>query len=284
MNVQEQQHDWDLVIESKSSLFDLKLKDVWRYRDLLLLFVRRDFVTFYKQTILGPLWFIIQPLLTTITFTIIFGRIAGIATGGTPQTIFYMSGIIIWNYFSQCLTDVSAVFTTNAAMFGKVYFPRLIMPLKIVLSNLIKFGVQYLIFIIFLLYYIYTGEVKPNAWVLLTPYLIVLMAGMSLGIGMIISSMTAKYKDLRFLINFGVQLIMYVTPIIYPLSKIPSNYLRYYKLNPLVGLFEAFKHGYLGTGSFSIHDLWYSTLVSIGLLVVGTLIFNKVEKNFMDTV
>lgn len=276
--------DWDLVIESKSSLFDLKLGDVWRYRDLLMLFVRRDFVTFYKQTILGPLWFVIQPLLTTITFTIIFGRIAGISTDGTPQTIFYMSGIIIWNYFSQCLTDVSAVFTTNSAMFGKVYFPRLIMPLKIILSNLIKFAVQYGIFLAFLAYYIYTGEVHPNAWVLLTPYLILLMAAMSLGIGMIISSLTAKYKDLKFLINFGVQLIMYITPIIYPLSKIPLKYQSYYALNPLVGLFEAFKHAYLGTGGFTANSLWYSTLVSLVLLLVGTLIFNKVEKNFMDTV
>jgi lipopolysaccharide transport system permease protein len=280
----EKNDSWDLIIDGRQGWFDLRLREVWRYRDLLLLFVKRDFVTFYKQTILGPLWFFIQPLLTTITFTIIFGNIANIGTDDIPKPLFYLSGIVIWNYFSTSLTAVSGVFNANARIFGKVYFPRLIMPLSIVVSNLIKFGVQFLIFLTVLGYYFFQEEVVPNAWVLCTPYLIVLMALLSLGIGMIISSLTTKYKDLTFLITFGLQLFMYLTPVIYPSSRIPEKYRMLYELNPLVGIFECFKFGFLGKGSFQPSDLIYSTLVTVFFLLLGTIIFTRVEKSFMDTV
>lgn len=279
-----QNEHWDLILDGKARWFDLKLRDVWRYRDLLLLFVKRDFVTFYKQTILGPLWFFIQPLLTTITFTIIFGNIANMGTDGVPKPLFYLSGIVIWNYFSTCLTAVAGVFNANARIFGKVYFPRLVMPLSIVVSNLIKFLVQYLIFLCILFYFLWKGEVHPNAWVMATPYLILLMALLSLGIGMIISSLTTKYKDLTFLITFGLQLFMYLTPVIYPSSRIPDKYQFLYHLNPLVGIFECFKYGYLGKGGFTATSLVYSSTVAIIFLLLGTVIFNRVEKSFMDTV
>lgn len=230
------------------------------------------------------MWFFIQPLLTTVTFTIIFGNIAEISTDGIPKPLFYLAGIVIWNYFSTCLVSVSSVFNVNARIFGKVYFPRLIMPLAIVVSNLMKFLVHYLIFIIVLFYYIYQGSIHPNSWVLMTPFLIALMAILALGVGMIISSLTTKYKDLTFLIQFGLQLFMYITPVIYPSSRIPEGYRYLYDLNPLVGIFECFKYAYLGQGSFTPSTLIYSTLVSVGFLIIGTLIFNKVEKSFMDTV
>ena len=213
---------WDHVIESKSSLFDLRLKEVWHYRDLLFLFVRRDFVTVYKQTILGPLWFFIQPILTTITFTIIFGNVAKLSTDGAPKLVFYMAGITLWNYFSTCLTSVAGVFNANAGIFGKVYFPRLIMPLTIVISNLMKFGVQFLMFIIFVFYFYFKNQIQPNNWILLTPIIIFLMAVISMGIGLILSSLMTKYKDLNQLISFGIQLAMYATPVIYPSSTVPK--------------------------------------------------------------
>jgi lipopolysaccharide transport system permease protein len=279
-----QEENWDLIIDGKKSWFDLNLREVWRYRDLLLLFVKRDFVTFYKQTILGPLWFFIQPLLTTITFTFIFGTIAKLNTDGIPGPIFYLSGIIIWNYFSTCLTAVSGVFNANARIFGKVYFPRLIMPLSIVVSNLIKFLVQYIIFIVVLVYFIFQNKVHPNSWAFATPYLILLMAFMSLGIGMIISSLTTKYKDLSFLITFGLNLLMYLTPVIIPSSRVPESYKFLYELNPLVGIFECFKYGYLGSGHFTPSNLIYSSVVTVVFLFIGAMIFTRVEKSFMDTV
>ena len=275
---------WDSVIESKQSLFDINLKELWHYRDLLVLFVRRDFVTVYKQTILGPLWFFIQPLLTTITFTIIFGNVAQLSTDGAPKIIFYMAGITLWNYFSTCLTTVSGVFNANASIFGKVYFPRLIMPLTIVISNLMKFGVQFLLFIGFVVYFAFQNQIQPNNWILLTPVVIVLMAVISMGIGLILSSMTTKYKDLNQLIGFGVQLFMYATPVIYPSSSVPQNYQWVVELNPLVGLFDYMRYAYLGVGNFNFSNLVYPSIFSIVILAIGILVFNKTQKTFMDTV
>ena len=275
---------WDSVIESKHSLFDINLKELWHYRDLLVLFVRRDFVTVYKQTILGPLWFFIQPLLTTITFTIIFGNVAQLSTDGAPKLVFYMAGITLWGYFSTCLTTVSGVFNANAGIFGKVYFPRLIMPLTIVISNLMKFGVQFLLFICFVIYFTLQNQIQPNNWILLTPLIIVLMALISMGIGLILSSMTTKYKDLNQLIGFGVQLFMYATPVIYPSSSVPSTYQWVVELNPLVGLFDYMRFAYLGVGEFTILDLVYPSIFSIVILGIGVLVFNKTQKTFMDTV
>lgn len=276
--------EWDFVIEAKQALFAINLKEIWQYRDLLVLFVRRDFVTIYKQTILGPLWFFIQPLLTTITFTIIFGSVAQLSTDGAPKIIFYMAGITLWNYFSTCLTSVSGVFTANAGIFGKVYFPRLIMPLTIVISNLMKFGVQFLLFVGFVVYFTFQNQIAPNNWIFLTPFIIVLMALISMGIGLILSSMTTKYKDLNQLISFGVQLFMYATPVIYPSSSVPSAYQWVVELNPLVGLFDYMRFAYLGVGTFSIHDLIYPSLFSIVILIIGVVVFNKTQKTFMDTV
>ena len=275
---------WDSVIESRHSLFDINLKELWHYRDLLVLFVRRDFVTVYKQTILGPLWFFIQPLLTTITFTIIFGNVAQLSTDGAPKVVFYMAGITLWGYFSTCLTTVSGVFNANAGIFGKVYFPRLIMPLTIVISNLMKFGVQFLLFVCFVGYFTLQNQIHPNSWILLTPLIIVLMALISMGIGLILSSMTTKYKDLNQLIGFGVQLFMYATPVIYPSSSVPQNYQWVVELNPLVGLFDYMRFAYLGVGTFSISDLIYPSVFSIVILALGVLVFNKTQKTFMDTV
>ena len=275
---------WDSVIESRHSLFDINLKELWHYRDLLVLFVRRDFVTVYKQTILGPLWFFIQPLLTTITFTIIFGNVAQLSTDGAPKIVFYMAGITLWGYFSTCLTTVSGVFNANAGIFGKVYFPRLIMPLTIVISNLMKFGVQFLLFICFVIYFTLQNQIQPNNWIMLTPLIIVLMALISMGIGLILSSMTTKYKDLNQLIGFGVQLFMYATPVIYPSSSVPSAYQWVVELNPLVGLFDYMRFAYLGVGEFTILDLVYPSIFSIVILAIGVLVFNKTQKTFMDTV
>lgn len=275
---------WDSVIQSKHSLLDINFKELWHYRDLLVLFVRRDFVTVYKQTILGPLWFFIQPLLTTITFTIIFGNVAQLSTDGAPQVVFYMAGITLWNYFSTCLTSVSGVFNANAGIFGKVYFPRLIMPLTIVISNLMKFGVQFLLFVGFVVYFVLQNQIQPNSWILFTPVIIVLMALISMGIGLILSSMTTKYKDLNQLIGFGVQLFMYATPVIYPSSSVPSDYLWVVELNPLVGLFDYMRYAYLGVGDFALVDVVYPSVFALVILMVGVLVFNKTQKTFMDTV
>lgn len=275
---------WDTVIKSKHSLFAINFKELWHYRDLLVLFVRRDFITVYKQTLLGPLWFFIQPLLTTITFTIIFGNVAQLSTDGAPKVVFYMAGITLWNYFSTCLTTVSGVFNANAGIFGKVYFPRLIMPLTIIISNLMKFAVQFLLFIVFVGYFTFQNQIQPNSWMVLTPVIIVLMAVIAMGVGLILSSMTTKYKDLNQLIGFGVQLFMYATPVIYPSSSVPNDYQWVVALNPLVGLFDYMRFAYLGVGAFSMAALLYPTLFSIGILAVGVLVFNKTQKTFMDTV
>jgi len=279
---------WDIIIEPHAHLFDLKLREVWHYRDLLLLLVRRDFVSFYKQTILGPLWFFIQPLFTTIIYTFIFGNLAGISTEGLPAPLFYMAGITAWNYFADCLTKTSTVFRDNSNVFGKVYFPRLIMPMSIVISNLIRFGVQLLLLLLMMAYYAFKGaDFHMNAFALLFPLLVVLMALLGLGTGMIISSLTTKYRDLVFLVTFGVQLLMYTTTVVYPLSEAIKKYPTYtwlFSLNPMTPIIETFRYGFLGQGTFSWASLGICSLVTISVTVAGIFIFNKVERNFIDTV
>lgn len=280
--------DWDMVIEPHNHLFDLKLKEVWHYRDLLLLLVRRDFVSFYKQTILGPLWFFIQPLFTTIIYTFIFGSLAGIKTDGIPPPLFYIAGITTWNYFSECLTKTSTVFRDNANVFGKVYFPRLIMPLSIVISSLIRFGVQMLLFFVMMGFYTFKGaSLQVNVYVLLFPFLVIQMALLGLGAGMIISAMTTKYRDLVFLVTFGIQLLMYTTTVVYPLSEAIKKYPKYewlFSLNPMTAVIETFRCGFLGKGTFSWVSLLSSTVITLIIAVAGTVVFNKVEKDFIDTV
>jgi lipopolysaccharide transport system permease protein len=285
---QEIEEKWELEIRPQNSLFELHLKDIWRYRDLLVLLVRRDFVSFYKQTILGPLWFFIQPLFTTIIYTFVFGNLANIPTDGIPQPLFYMAGITAWNYFADCLTKTSTVFKDNANIFGKVYFPRLIMPLSIVVSNLVRFGVQMLLFLMLIGYYYFVGaDFNITLYILLFPLLIILMALQGLGLGMIITAMTTKYRDLAFLVTFGVQLLMYATTVIYPLSEALIKFPKYAWLiayNPMTPIIETFRLGFLGEGTFSLISFIYCITITIILSVLGILIFNKVEKNFVDTV
>ncbi|GAC1309800.1 MAG: ABC transporter permease [Mucilaginibacter sp.] len=280
--------NWDVEITASNDLFDLKLKDVWHYRDLLVLLVRRDFVSFYKQTILGPIWFFIQPLFTTIIYTFVFGSLASIPTDGLPQPLFYLAGITAWNYFADCLTKTSTVFTANAGLFGKVYFPRLIVPLSIVASNLIRFAVQMLLFIVMMIvYWIRGASLHPNIYILLFPFLLILMAMLGLGLGMIISAMTTKYRDLSFLITFGIQLMMYLTTVIYPLSVVEGKYPRYAWLvqyNPMTSIIEAFRYGFLGQGTFTMSSLSITTAITLIILLVGVVVFNRVERTFIDTV
>jgi lipopolysaccharide transport system permease protein len=279
------QQTWSDEIKSKNSLFTINIKEIWRYRDLLLMLVKRDYVTFYKQTILGPIWFFIQPIMTMLIYIVLFGQIAKIKTDGAPEAAFYLSGIIIWNYFSESLTKTSTVFKDNSNLFGKVYFPRLIMPLAIVFSGLMKFAIQFGLFILVILYYTFIAEkIHPNIWVLATPFLIFLMACFALGLGMIFSSLTTKYKDLVFLLSFGIQLFMYATPVVYPSSAMPERFAFFLDINPLTGIFECFRYAYLGTGTFRPESLGLSTLLIFILLALGVLIYNKVEKSFMDTV
>lgn len=277
--------EWTLVIRPKSGWFDLHLTDLWRYRDLVTMFVRRDFVSLYKQTVLGPLWFLIQPLLTTITFTVIFGNIAQLSTDGLPKILFYMSGITAWNYFSDCLMKTSDTFSANAGIFGKVYFPRLAVPVSIIISNLIKFGIQLGLFLAFYFYFLAIGaDIRPTPALLLLPVLLLLMAGLGLGAGIIVSSMTTRYRDLRYLVQFGTQLLMYSTPVIFPLSSIPEQYRWIMILNPMTAIIETFRYAFLGTGTISWGMLGYSATVTVIVLALGILLFNRVEKTFMDTV
>lgn len=285
MNHEIDDKEWDLVIEGSSSLFDLKFKDIWRYRDLLVMFVKRDFVSFYKQTILGPLWFFIQPLFTTIIYTFIFGNLAAISTDGLPQPLFYLAGITAWNYFADCLTKTSTVFKDNSNIFGKVYFPRLILPLSIVASNLVRFVVQMLLFLGMLGYYYLQGAAFTPTWALLMfPVLVLMMALLGLGLGLIVTAMTTKYRDLAFLVTFGVQLLMYTTTVIYPLSAAPIKYRHIIELNPMTGIIEAFRYCFLGKGVFTPLSLSYSAIFTIVVLFLGIIIFNKTEKTFVDTV
>ncbi len=279
------QQSWTEEIKSQNTLFSINFKEVWHYRDLLLMLVKRDYVTFYKQTILGPIWFFIQPLMTTVVYLVLFGQIAKLSTDGAPQIAFYLAGITVWNYFSEALTKTSTVFKDNANLFGKVYFPRLIMPLAIVCSGLMKFAIQFGLFIAVVLYFTFINpKIHPNLWVLITPFLVLLMATFALGLGMVFSSLTTKYKDLVFLLTFGIQLFMYATPVVYPTSAMPTKFAWLLHINPLTGIFECFRYAYLGTGSFQPIDLLLSTILIGILFFIGIVIYNKVEKSFMDTV
>lgn len=278
--------NFDHNIKPTTSLFEINLKELLEYRDLIYMYVKRDIVTFYKQTIMGPLWFVIQPILTTAMFMFVFGNLAGLSTDGIPQPLFYFSGIILWNYFSDCLNRNSKIFIDNQGVFGKVYFPRLVVPISITISNLVRFVIQFVIFIIIYLYYYFQSGsiINPNIYLTLFPLLIILAAGLSLGFGIIFSSLTTKYRDLTFLLQFGVQLWMYITPVIYPLNSIPADKQWIIALNPMTAVVETFKFAAIGQGVFSWYYLAYSFLFMIILLVVGIVVFNKVEKGFMDTV
>jgi len=281
----ENSSDGDLIIEPQSSFIDLNLQEVWRYRDLLWMFVKRDFVSFYKQTILGPLWFFIQPFFTTIIYTFIFGGLANIGTDGLPQPLFYMAGITAWNYLSDCIIKTSTVFKDNSNIFGKVYFPRLIMPLSIVASNLVRFAVQMLLMVIMMGYYAWNGANFHMTWAMaLFPLLVILMALLGLGLGLIITALTTKYRDLAFLVTFGIQLLMYTTTVIYPLSSAPAKYKTMISLNPMTGIIECFRFAFLGQGQLTWNTLGYSTIFTLVALILGILIFNKTEKTFVDTV
>ena len=276
---------WTKVIRPKKGLLDLGLKSLWRYRDLWYMYIRRDIVTFYKQTVLGPLWFLIQPILTTAMYMFVFGGLAGISTDGASQPLFYLSGVMLWNYFSDSFNVSSNVFINNASVFGKVYFPRLVVPLAGLTSNLIKMGIQLILFLLVYVGYLIAGvPLHVNATLLLFPFYVLLLAGHAMSWGLIVSSVTSKYRDLRFLVSFGLQLFMYATPVIYPLSVASGKFKFALELNPLTPIFEAFKYGCLGCGSFSVGGLLYSTIFMLVTLFLAVIVFNRVERNFMDTV
>lgn len=277
---------WDNIIKPQTTLLEIPWRDIWRYRDLLQMFVKRDVITVYKQTILGPIWFVVQPILTTAIYVLVFGNIAGISTDGLPKILFYLSGIVIWNYFAETFNKTAITFKENANIFGKVYFPRLIMPLSKVTSALIVFFIQFSFFLAVYLYFLFSGEynLQPNLNILLIPIYVLMMAGFGLGFGIIFTSWTTKYKDLVFLVTFGVQLLMYATPVIYPVSTIPEKYKLFIQANPLTAIVEGFRYALLGTGDFSWQSLGYSFGFMVLLLFAGVVIFNKTEKSFIDTV
>lgn len=277
---------WDRIITHKSGLFDLRLKELIKYKDLLFLLVRRDFVSFYKQTALGPVWFFIQPMFTTFVYVFIFGTLAQISTDGISQPVFYLSGIIAWSYFSECVIKTSNVFRDNAGIFGKVYFPRLVMPLSIVISNLVKLGIQLLLLIVVITFYEIMGQnaFNPTIYLLALPFLVLLMAVMGLGFGMIVSSVTTKYRDIGFLVSFAMPLLMYATSVVYPLSSVTGNLKMLILINPMTPVIEGFRIGLFGQGEFGFYSLLYLTVFSAVILMCGTLIFNKVQKDFVDTV
>ncbi len=278
--------EWDLIVKPKSSWFEFNFKEIWRYRDLLYMFVKRDIVSTYKQTILGPLWFFIQPILTALTFTIIFGNIANLSTDDKPKFLFYLAGTTCWNYFADCLNSTSGTFINNASIFGKVYFPRLISPLSVVISSVLKFLIQFLLFIgVFIVMYFNDANLQPNKLMLLIPFLVLLMGIMGLGLGVIVSSFTTKYRDLRFLISFGIQLFMYITPVILPLSQFKGIMKKVVMANPMTPIIETFKAAFLGVPKdYSVNGLFYTTIFTVVIFCLAILIFNKVEKYFMDTV
>jgi lipopolysaccharide transport system permease protein len=277
---------WTEVIQSKNNSFKINFKELIEYKDLLLMFVKRDFAATYKQTILGPLWFFIQPILTTLMFTIVFGKFANLKTDVEPKFLFYFSGIVIWNYFSDCFIKTSTVFKDNSQLFGKVFFPRLIMPLSIILSCLLKFAIQFLLFIALVIYYkLQVGsQIHPNINVLFTPLYLLLMAGLAFGTGLVIAALTTKYRDLSFLVNFGVQLLMYASPIIYSSLTINQKFRIYILANPLTSVIESFRNSFLGTNSLQMNSLVYSFLFMLIVILFGLFLFNKVEQKFIDTV
>lgn len=277
--------EYKTVIKPKRAWFDLNLKELFRYRDLIMLFVRRTFVSQYKQTILGPAWAVIQPLLTTVVLTVVFGNIAGLAPSGVPTFAFYLCGSVAWTYFSSCLTSTSTTFTSNAAIMGKVYFPRLVMPVSAVISQLISFAIQFCFFLIFWVYYIISGaNIHPNVYIIMTPLFLLHLAMLSLGVGIVISAMTTKYRDLAMVVGFGVQLWMYATPVAYDISVIPDKFLSLYMLNPVTPIITMFRYAYLGVGEPCMPFYAISFAVTLAVLFIGILMFNRVEKTFMDTV
>lgn len=281
----EQSDTWTTIIKPKNKLLQVDFKEIWKYRDLLSMFVRRDIVTQYKQTILGPAWYFIQPALTTIMYMVVFGGIAKISTDGLPQPMFYLAGIVCWQYFADCLNKTSTTFTTNQNIFGKVYFPRLIVPLATVSSNLVRMGIQFILFVAVYIYFLLAGvRVAPNTYALLIPMLIVMLAGLALGFGILISSLTTKYRDLTILFTFIVQLWMYATPVIYPLSTMSPKRQWIMALNPVTSILEAFKYSTMGVGTFNWGHLVYSFVFMLVLLAAGVVVFNKVQRSFMDTV
>lgn len=288
MNPTNNTNDWLFEITPKNKFFSLNLKEVWQYRDLLFLFVKRDVITVYKQTVLGPLWYLIQPLFTSITFTIIFNNVAGINTGTVPPFLFNLAGITVWNYFTACLNGTSDTFKTNANIFGKVYFPRIITPLSVVISNLIKFGIQFFIFIAFYCYYYLIGtDLSLNGLVLLFPVLIIIMGILGLGLGMLISSMVTKYRDFSYLVGFGIQLLMYLSAVMYPMELIKDKLPKYgwlVEYNPLAYIIETARYMLLDVGKISIPGLLYTLILTIAVFFIGLLVFNKTEKSFIDTV
>ena len=283
-----QDHNWLYTISAKRKLIDFNFKEIWQYRDLLVLFIKRDVITVYKQTVLGPLWYLIQPLFTALTFTLIFNKVANIETGTVPPFLFNLAGISIWNYFKNCLTSTSNTFSGNAGIFSKVYFPRIISPLSSVISNLLRFSIQLLVFIAFYLYFYLNGAtISINEYVFIFPLLIILMALLGLGLGMVISSMVTKYRDVKFLLNFGVQLLMYVSAVMYPLALMREKLPQFAWLvdyNPLAYIIEATRYVLLNEGSFSLRGLAYTSLITIVIFFIGLIIFNKTEKTFIDTV
>lgn len=288
MNNNNSPNDWLFEITPKNKFFSLNLKEIWQYRDLLLLFVKRDVITVYKQTVLGPLWYLIQPLFTSVTFTIIFNNVAGIDTGTVPPFLFNLAGITVWNYFTACLTGTSDTFKANAAIFGKVYFPRIITPLSVVISNLVKFGIQFLIFVGFYIFYYFQGtDLSLNGLVLFFPILIVIMGFLGLGLGMLISAMVTKYRDFSHLIGFGIQLLMYLSAVMYPMELIKEKLPSYgwlVEYNPLAYIIETARFMLLNVGEISILGLTYTLVVTITVFFIGLLVFNKTEKSFIDTV
>lgn len=283
------EENWSLVVESRSGHLKLNFRQLWEYRDLIRMFVRRDFVAMYKQTVLGPLWYIIQPILTAVTYSLIFSKFAGMQTDGVPAILFYLSGITIWNYFSECLQKTSNTFITNASIFGKVYFPRLAVPISIVISNFITFAIQFSVFLAILFYYSFTQgyNVQLSYVLVILPVLLLIMSGLGLGFGIIVSALTTRYRDLRFLVSFGVQLMMFVTPVIYSTTslKMSDAYVnKLFYLNPLAPVLEAFRYGFFGSGHFSPAHILYSFGFMCVVLLTGIFMFNRIERSFMDTV
>jgi lipopolysaccharide transport system permease protein len=285
MELKSTNEEWTLILRPQRSWLDLRLGELWQYRDLILLFVWRDFVAYYKQTILGPLWYLIQPILTTVVFTVIFGNIAQLSTDGLPPFLFYLAGNTVWGYFAACVQNTANTFTGNASIFGKVYFPRLTIPISVVLSNMISFAIRFVVFLVFWGYYLIIGaDIHPNWWILSLPLLVILMAGIGLGVGIIVSSLTTKYRDLQQLVGFGVQLVMYATPVIYPISSIQRNWQWLLLINPMTPVIELFRYSFLGVSSLDPAYILYSLAFTVVILVVGVLVFNHVESTFMDTV
>lgn len=285
MELKKSEEQWNIEINSHKGKFDLQLNEIWNYRDLLLLFVRRDIVSFYKQTVLGPLWYFIQPIATTIVFTFIFGNLAGLSTEGLPQPLFYLSGITAWSYFSDCLVKTSSIFRDNQGIFGKVYFPRVISPLSIVVSNLLKFGIQLLLIIVVIVYYVFQDTSLSIGWeIFLFPVFVLFMAMQGLGLGMIITSLTTKYRDLVYLVGFGMQLMMYAAPVVYPLSSLNGKMYWIVALNPMSFVIEGIRRSILGVGVLTAESFMYALIISLIILILGLLIFNKTQKDFIDTI